>query len=368
MKRSLISCLCGFLGLGATVSHNKSQNGIEVRFSSKPDESDITFLKRNGFRWSSRNHLWYAKYSEAMLTKMQTQFSASSSSSDAPASVKPIPQPVTNEEKAEAAINKFLAKYNIDADLREKFEIAKQGFERFIKDPPKKIVLSSIELTFERSRNEYSHLPKGRKRPDYYSIVKAFDLLLNNVTAYGGNPGLFDHVSFKKKIGDLDGLYSFERWIAERPQYYVDPVYPKLAKYYSDLDQWIKDEEARWHEWSEKYVQEGKVVYSKTGQSWDDYTLHKTYSSASYNQAPDVVEIKKQYGWISQVTRIRIDRVFDKPDGTSLKDQFPDARANAYGLKKPEMKEYVYNNPGQANTMLKLKMKAKALKLKLTLN
>lgn len=46
------------------VTRNREQNGIEIRFSRKPSEAVRAALKAHGFRWSGRQSLWYARYSE----------------------------------------------------------------------------------------------------------------------------------------------------------------------------------------------------------------------------------------------------------------------------------------------------------------
>jgi hypothetical protein len=47
-----------------TVKENPTLGGIEIKFASRPDESIIEQVKRYGFRWSRRQHLWYAKANE----------------------------------------------------------------------------------------------------------------------------------------------------------------------------------------------------------------------------------------------------------------------------------------------------------------
>jgi hypothetical protein len=48
-----------------TVRKNELKGGVEVIFKEKPDESIIEKLKRNGFRWSRAQRLWWARYSES---------------------------------------------------------------------------------------------------------------------------------------------------------------------------------------------------------------------------------------------------------------------------------------------------------------
>lgn len=46
------------------ITMNKEKNGIEVRFAIKPDSSVLETLKANGFRWSGKQKMWYAKHTD----------------------------------------------------------------------------------------------------------------------------------------------------------------------------------------------------------------------------------------------------------------------------------------------------------------
>lgn len=49
------------------VTLNNEKNGIEVRFDSKPESSVLENLKANGFHWSGKQHMWYAKQTEERM-------------------------------------------------------------------------------------------------------------------------------------------------------------------------------------------------------------------------------------------------------------------------------------------------------------
>lgn len=51
-----------------TVTINNEKNGIEIRFESKPETNILEKLKTNGFRWSVKQKMWYAKITEARMT------------------------------------------------------------------------------------------------------------------------------------------------------------------------------------------------------------------------------------------------------------------------------------------------------------
>lgn len=50
--------------MSCNVSRNLSQNGVEIKFPSKPSDEIISKLKSNGFRWARSGH-WYTTYSES---------------------------------------------------------------------------------------------------------------------------------------------------------------------------------------------------------------------------------------------------------------------------------------------------------------
>ncbi|MFL1672497.1 hypothetical protein [Paenibacillus dendritiformis] len=52
---------------GATVMLNNEMNGIEISFDKKPEQAVLEQLKANGFRWSNRQKIWYAKQSPKRL-------------------------------------------------------------------------------------------------------------------------------------------------------------------------------------------------------------------------------------------------------------------------------------------------------------
>lgn len=53
--------------MNATMTINNAKQGIEIRFNGKPDSSIIGSLKDNGFRWSPKQKMWYAKQTENRL-------------------------------------------------------------------------------------------------------------------------------------------------------------------------------------------------------------------------------------------------------------------------------------------------------------
>lgn len=49
------------------VTINEKMNGIELRFYGKPEQDVLSALKANGFRWSNRQKMWYAKNTDERM-------------------------------------------------------------------------------------------------------------------------------------------------------------------------------------------------------------------------------------------------------------------------------------------------------------
>jgi len=63
VKRQVVAAqpMAAQTSAGITISINHKQNGIEIRFPKRPEDSMLTALKSAGFRWSGFNKCWYTK-------------------------------------------------------------------------------------------------------------------------------------------------------------------------------------------------------------------------------------------------------------------------------------------------------------------
>ena len=50
------------------ITLNTEKNGIELRFNSKPSAEILTKIKENGYHWSNKKKIWYAKQKENTIT------------------------------------------------------------------------------------------------------------------------------------------------------------------------------------------------------------------------------------------------------------------------------------------------------------
>lgn len=53
--------------MNVNITLNEEKNGIEIRFSDKPTTEVIEALKSNGFRWSSKQKMWFAKQTQERI-------------------------------------------------------------------------------------------------------------------------------------------------------------------------------------------------------------------------------------------------------------------------------------------------------------
>lgn len=344
MKKAFMPCLCGLLGVNATVSHNSIHNGIEVRFSARPDDAEISFLKSNGFRWSSRNKLWYAKYSDTMFKRIQARFDSGEIAPGQPAPARPTPQPaveLTQQEKAYAAQRKFENTLSNNANVRAVFDMAKAGFKAFVANKPAEVPLYDTETwTLDPKKGEYYHLPPKRKRPDWYVSAVLFDKILDRISRLGGNPGLLALVKYKVAImPQYFNKSSFDSIVRDSPQYILDPDYAKLDEYFNLVEQYTKDEDARWQEWYDENIKPDTKCFINDKGTWKEYTIKgKGYRFGNGSSATVDCE-RRESAWFFVRGTFAIKNIYDEPNGTSFDILYPKVRNNAYVL--PKFTEFV---------------------------
>ncbi|NCA80711.1 MAG: hypothetical protein EOM76_11115, partial [Sphingobacteriia bacterium] len=139
----------------AQITHNKAQNGIELKFASAPDQSTISEIKSLGFRWSMRNKVWYKTYSEYLWKRVQEKFG----DKDIPAPEVHRPEPAV---KAKPQITELIKR------------IATQKYKDFVNDIPNKIEGYNhyITIVYNPAKKQYEHTPPKRKTPDKYPLYK----------------------------------------------------------------------------------------------------------------------------------------------------------------------------------------------------
>ncbi len=86
-----------------TITHNTSKNGIEVKFSAKPDELLRDWLKSLKFRYSRGQNLWYMKYSRYLMENVERHLNVKAALNDGTGEVPAIPGITRESENVQAA-------------------------------------------------------------------------------------------------------------------------------------------------------------------------------------------------------------------------------------------------------------------------
>lgn len=89
--------------MNVTITHNTAKNGIEVRFSEKPDEIHREWLKSLRFRYSRGQNLWYMKYSQRLMEGVQGYFGVNADINDGTGQVPSIPGLTREDMNVQAA-------------------------------------------------------------------------------------------------------------------------------------------------------------------------------------------------------------------------------------------------------------------------
>ena len=100
---------------------NEEKQGIEVRFESKPSAETLESLKENGFCWSGKQKMWYAKQTDermAFIGKLDSNFVENNAEKCA-ANTHPRLFALTRVDQIECNINKSLTVKEIAALIRD---------------------------------------------------------------------------------------------------------------------------------------------------------------------------------------------------------------------------------------------------------
>lgn len=89
--------------MNVTITHNTAKNGIEIRFSEKPEEIHRDWMKSLRFRYSRAQNLWYMKYSYRLMEVVQAYFGVERGINDGTGQVPVIPGLTREDLNVEAA-------------------------------------------------------------------------------------------------------------------------------------------------------------------------------------------------------------------------------------------------------------------------
>ncbi len=244
----------------ASVVRNSARNGVEVRFGKQPAYDITGFLKGKGFRWSSRQDLWYATYSDALSDAVKTKllaegYSLGTDDTANPEAVAAAKQKLADDatyaRKARLAeyMDKHTAEYNMA--VLPFFTFGHRYNSPDIPGRPPLTLSSGEVLTWDSKKRDFFHLPKGRKRPDRYTVAEAKERIMRDALKCGAvipfkvyyeTPGLQYTHHPDLQLSDMKGLISRYPQQAEAPDYaeVVEDIERRMAVQRDSRERWAK--------------------------------------------------------------------------------------------------------------------------------
>lgn len=276
------------------VNRNTSLNGIEIKFPAAPGAAIIQQLKAKGFRWSSRNAVWYAKFSERLL-QFASELCEGNLDVSAPATEKhpaeKVPFPYHENRFYIPDFGPYAGSFSIPESERVKAENLKEG---------DKVLLAEDGYPL-------------------FGIVKNVEAATMTFTPVFGPSSMKEESTYyAKTITSLDGSYTFPRLSAMRlatPEDFDNPEFDKYQSFVPSFNKittpykaWaalqltarfiVKNPEevrrqmcAEWAEWEEKNKAYALEI---TGETADGYEYRRMgwtrYKSANIQKSMQLLQ------------------------------------------------------------------------------
>jgi len=339
--------------MSATINHNKRHNGIEIRFSVRPPEEDLTWLHSNGYRWSMQQKVWYRKYSESDYNKAMARFRTGSNTS---ASSDPSSQPVSPKQLTQTEILQAGGR-----ELEDLWNISHLTLAQFVQKKFHRIDITGFDTPFmwDTKQGKYANLPAKRKRPDYYNWETMLSVIQN-------------HVLNRKLIIPLKAIFSLKNYhsmtsdslkylLRDHPQLLQADDYPQIAEQITENEQAYKAEYEKWQTIREKYFKVGQIVWKKnekTGEAekWKVPTLKISYYPG---HICSLIELQMDKGYIVFMGEQRLSSIY-------LENPKENPSAKVFTELLPEL-EAKQDQPENTHEKEKAIARLRLLKLKLSL-
>ena len=187
------------------INLNQELNGIELLFDEKPSAETIASVKNNGFRWSPKNKLWYAKNTADRLA-----FAQSLGNVDASARAARSSSRVESINLDNLASSDCLTANLYGADLAKAIreDLKKRGVKGVTVRAGKATYTTTIRVTVKATSTDFCSVEEAKER--------------------------FNLSAFCCGVDSPSGMYNGERWI-----------------YINDLEQMSEEEKNENHE---KYI------------------------------------------------------------------------------------------------------------------
>ena len=161
------------------INLNQELNGIELVFDEKPTADTIASVKANGFRWSPKNKLWYAKNTAERLTFAQT-LTTSAPTACAASSIE-----VINLDNLGVKPSNF-SYYGAELAKLIRDDLKKRGVKGVTVRSDRSGYTTSITVTVKATAEDLASIEEGAERYDQgrFTIDLGRDLYINGRWVY----------------------------------------------------------------------------------------------------------------------------------------------------------------------------------------
>jgi hypothetical protein len=184
--------------MNATLKINEELNGIELYFTSKPEQEVLTNLKSNGFRWSGYKKCWYTKQSDKAF-KIANNLTNN------------VIEMVKEEVKT---ITKKAASKNV-LTLWESTQWTELELTQAQKDQDNKLIAKEIKAHVKKRfpQVKFSVTSKGWNSVNFYIVSSPYEkgsLYLNAIREYCSNLlDAYKYCTDYNPYGDYGSSYNF---------------------------------------------------------------------------------------------------------------------------------------------------------------
>jgi hypothetical protein len=379
LELELLSFVSGLFGAdGVTIRRNFVHNGIEVKFRSQPSYDTTSKLKRLGFKFSSRQGLWYAKYSSSLLTRVEELFDVEETASSMPSDLMVnVVQPAPKIDNA-ARLEEW-KRLNQDAIKIASMPLGKFFFVSITDLFPKATITfdnGKFEMDWNPKKGVFEHLPPKRKRPDTYTRLHVHKLAIRGCLKAGLLVPI-EIIQSNPELLNLSTPYSwvyakndFNRLENEYPIIATDPDYQRIKEFLSEKAHEEEQNGILWDMYRAKALtswKENKTpVYVHHNGAWQRGKID-FFERELGGQRKDVVQVLYGSGYIIMNLTTLLERVYvenpnENPSAKTLLDLFP--FEDVMGIQNP----YKPSAPkAEADDFALVEMEAEALALELEL-
>lgn len=233
------------------INLNLELNGIELLFDEKPSADTIAEIKTNGFRWSPKNKLWYAKNTADRLA-----FAQSLGNVDASARAARSSSRVESVNLDNLVNDDYLTAHLHGADLAKAIreDLKRRGVKGVTVRAGKATYTTTIRVTVKATSTDFCSVEEAKERFNLSAFACGVDspsgmyngerwLYINDFEQMSEEEKNENHEKYIRywisKESDVNFKYSWAT--RERFWYFTTPFFNKLQAVWAIANQWNYD-------------------------------------------------------------------------------------------------------------------------------